>query len=86
MTEQVSLSHLNHTSEKKKKLTLATYNCQKDKCKFDMNGFVCKRFSMMKLYDHIELYFTPPSETNIEVGQIFCQQVANKESKVSSFN
>ena len=77
------LQLLNHISEKKKKLTLADYNCCKDEGQFDMIDFVQDEFSIVKLYDQIEKYFMPSNDSHIEVGRFFCRHVTGKEMKVS---
>ena len=77
------LKLLNHTVEKKKKLTLLDYNCRKDEGQFDMVDFPDDEFSLVKLYKHIEKYFMPSVSSNIVVDRFFCRHVSVKIMKVS---
>ena len=76
------LKLLNHTSEKKKKLSLGDYLCRKDEGQFDMVEFPDDKFSVVKLYEHIEKHFFLPREMNIEVGRFFRRPACVKEMKV----
>ena len=73
---------LNHSTEKKKKLSLQDFTCRKDEGQFDMIDFGEDEFSIVKLYEHIEKHFMPPEETGIEVGRFFRRHASNKEMKV----
>ena len=77
------LNLLNHTVEKKKKLTLLDYNCRKDEGQFDMVDFPDDEFSVVKLYKHIEKHFMPHVSSNITVDRFFCRHASAKIMKVS---
>ena len=77
------LKLLNHKSEKKKKLTLQDFTCRKDEGQLDMIDFADDEFSIVKLYTHIETYFMPPKDSNIEVERFFRRHASNKEMKVT---
>ena len=79
------LKLLNHSTEKKKKLSLQDFTCRKDEGQFDIVDFADDEFSIIKLYEHIEKYFMPPEETGIEVGRFFRRHASNKEMKVCFF-
>ena len=74
---------LNHTVEKKKKMTLLDYNCRKDESQFDMVDFLDDAFSVVKLYKHIEKHFMPHVSSNITVDRFFRRHACAKVVKVS---
>ena len=73
------LKLLNHTEEKKKKLTLQDFLCRKDEGQFDMIDFDGDEYSIVKLYMHIVTYFLPLTELGIDVkGCLFCRIASEK--------
>ena len=77
------LKLLNHTEEKKKKLTLQDFLCRKDEGQFDMIDFDEDEYSIVKLYKHIVTHFLPPTELGIDVKGCFFRRIASeKELKV----
>ena len=77
------LKLLNHTVEKKKKLTLLDYNYRKDEGQFNMVDFPANEISVVKLYTHIEKHFMPHVSSNIGVDHFFCRHANDKVLKVS---
>ena len=77
------LKWLNHTVEKKKKMTLLDYNCRKDEGQFDMVDFPDDGFSVIKLYKNIDKHFMPHVNSNIIVDRFFRRHASVKVMKVT---